>query len=106
MNDKIFYAMIAGAIFLVGLVAGIIISPQDEQILEPVQFQQVDYSDRFDRIEAGILNSTVDICFQWGGQWITDQNNLLMQDFDIQQDDNSSASGEAIFCVRQKQEVQ
>jgi len=75
---------------------------------EPVDYsERFDrISERFDRIEAGITNSTIDLCFQWGGQWITDQNNLVTQDFQIPLQDGSLVKGQAILCVKQFQEVQ
>lgn len=77
---------------------------ETNQTVEPIQ--QIDYSNRFDRLELGIQNSTRDICFQWGGQWLTDGNNLATQDFDIPLENGLFAKGQAILCIKQKQEVQ
>ncbi len=104
MSEKIWYAIVGLALLLTGIVVGVIMQTSNQEIPEPVQ--QIDYSDRFDRIEAGITNSAIDICFQWGGQWITDQNNLVTQEFDIPLQDGSFAKGQAILCVKQTQEVQ
>lgn len=110
MSEKIYMGLVGVAIFFVGLVAGIVITPQEGIGLESVQ--QVDYSERFDniesrfdRVETGIQNSVRDICFQWGGQWVADQNNLVTQDFDIPLDNGLFAKGQAIMCVRQSQGV-
>lgn len=71
----------------------------------------INYSDdfnrvegRFDRVEAGITNSTIDVCFQWGGQWLTDQNKLITRDFEIPLEDGLFAKGQAIMCIKQLQD--
>lgn len=107
MSKKVFYGIIGLAIFVVGLIVGGIMQIEHQRTQEtPEPIQQVDYSDRFDRLERGIENSTRDICFQWGGQWLTDGNNLATQDFDIPLQDGLFARGQAIMCIKQKQEVQ
>ena len=104
MSEKVFYGIIAISIFFVGLAGGIVFSTQDQEVPEPIQ--QIDYSNRFDRLDTSMINHTVDICFQWGGQWITDQNNLLEQDFDIPLDNGLFRKGQVIMCIRQAPEVQ
>lgn len=96
-EDFLYIILIAG---MFGLFVTMLYFELTETVVEPI-----DYKDRFDRLELGIRNYAVDICFQWGGQWITDQNNLLEQDFDIPLADGSFRKGKVILCVKQPQEV-
>ncbi len=112
----IYYTLV---IFLiVGFAAGVGFSLYTEEEPEEINHSErfdrieneivnfgVDYSDRFDRIEAGIINSAIDVCFRWGGQYITDKNNLVVQDFRLPLPDGSFLEAEAIFCVKEKQGV-
>ncbi len=104
MSETIWYGIMGIGLLLTGIIIGSITAIPTQEIQEPVQ--QIDYSDRFDRLDTAMINHTVDICFQWGGQWITDQNNLVIQDFDIPLQDGLFAKGQVIMCVRQSQEVQ
>ncbi len=84
-------------IFLVFLFAFMLISIfLDSQAPEPI-----DFSDRFDRLARGIANSTLDLCFRWGGQWLTDGNTLITRDFEIPLENGLFAKGQAIMCVKQ-----
>lgn len=54
---------------------------------QPVQSEpekEIDFSgiyERFDRIETGIVNSSVDFCFSNGGTYLTDPNgNIVTQE--------------------------
>ncbi len=90
-----YLGLLVAFLFGVGVV-GMFIQPE---IPEPVQ--QMDYSDRFDRLEEGIKNSAIDVCFQWGGQWLIDGNSLITRDFEIPLEDGLLAKGQAIMCVKQ-----
>lgn len=97
----IYYTLV---IFLiVGFAAGVGFSLYTQE--EPTYIEVTDYSDRFDRIEAGIINSTVDFCFRWGGQWLSDQNGISVSDFEIPVGNGLFSKGQAIFCVKQKPEA-
>ncbi len=102
-TEKIIVIIIAGLIsgLLIGFSMGITFPNEENSIKSEIEIEPIDYSNRFDRLEAGIRNSTLDICFQWGGQWITDQNNLAEQDFDIPLSDGGLLKGKAILCVKQ-----
>ncbi len=100
MSEKIFYGMIAVAFIGVGIfIGGLLQMTPEDELIEPIQ--QIDYSGRFDRLEAGIRNYAIDICFQWGGQFIIDQNKLFEQDFDIPLANGNFQKGKAIICVKQ-----
>jgi hypothetical protein len=95
--ENFFYIIITIGIF--GLFATMLYFETNESI-EPVKTIDfnviVDFNvmhDRFDRLEAGIQNSTRDICFQWGGQWLTDENGVVIRELDNVQ---------AILCIKPK----
>lgn len=79
MNEKIFYGMIAVGFVVVGIIIGNASQKvSDDAVIDPIE--QIDYSDRFDRIETGIVNSAIDACFASGGKWLNDGNQLLWID--------------------------
>ena len=104
MSETIWYGIVGLGLLLTGIIIGVMMQTGTDQVSEPIV--QVDYSDRFNRLDVAMINHTLDICFQWGGQWITDQNNLVIQDFDIPLQDGLFTKGQVIMCVRQSQEVQ
>jgi len=59
-------------------------------------------NERFDRVETGIRNSAQDICFQWGGKWLTDQNSFVTQEFEIPLPNGSFSRVDAILCIKPK----
>lgn len=74
---------------------------ETNQTVEPVKTIDfnvlVDFNvmhDRFDRLEIGIQNTSTDICFMHGGQWMVDENALVWQEI--------RPGTEAAFCMRQK----
>ena len=70
MNQMIWILIIFAAVVMALLVTPILTVPISEEEIHP------DYSANFDRLEVGLRNATVDICFRAGGQWITDENAL------------------------------
>lgn len=71
---------------------------------EPVS---IDYSDRFDELESdhnafkiGIRNSSIDVCFQSGGQWLTDGNGLVWREIDFPVGLELFAKKQAALCIR------
>ncbi len=95
--EKVWLGFIGGIIFLALLV--FFFHEPDQPIDFSIINEKLDK--RFDRLETGIINSALDVCFQWGGQWITDQNNFLEQDFQITLENGSIVKGQSIFCVKQ-----
>lgn len=75
MAENFFYIIIIVGIFGIFVTMLYFELNENDQPIEPI-----DYSDKFERLETGIRNSAIDVCFSNGGQWLNKDNDLLWID--------------------------
>lgn len=80
--------------FVLGFGAANFLQPAEEHELP------IDYSDRFDRLEVGLQNSSLDICFQSGGQWVADSNGLIWNEVEIGVGNDLFSKKQGALCIR------
>lgn len=72
-SETFFYIVVTAGIF--GLFATLLYFETNESPTKTIDLNVLD--ERFDRLEAGITNSAIDVCFSNGGTWLNKEDKLL-----------------------------
>ncbi len=91
------------AVFIIGVITGLIVTQTQQEPIptEPAPDLSPLY-ERFDRLERGIINSTVDICFANNGFYLTDTNGAFLNntiEIPIDQNKGIYKKYNTIICV-------